>query len=326
MPAPIEQLPERIRPMLATAGDLPRDDAAYGHELKWDGVRAVVYVQPSGVSAYTRNDREVSGSYPELGGLAAALAGRSAILDGEIVAFDAGGRPSFGILQARMHVTKPAQVARLQVSVPVSYLAFDLLHLDGRSTLRLPYAERRQLLEGLELTGPSWQVPAYFAGGGADLLAASFERGLEGVVAKRLDSAYFPGRRSEAWIKVKNIRSQEVVIGGWKPGEGRRADTLGSLLLGVQGAPGLLYAGHVGTGFDQATLRDLRGRLGRLERASSPFADVVPREHARDVRWVEPELVAEVAFGEWTRDGRLRHPSYRRLRPDRSPAEVIREP
>ncbi len=321
-----EPLPELVRPMLATAGGLPRDDEAFGYELKWDGVRAVVYVDRGGVRTLTRNDREVTATYPELRGLAGALHGHPAVLDGEIVAFDAGGRPNFGTLQARMHVTRPADVDRLRAAVPVSYLAFDVLHLDGRPTLKLPYAERRALLDGLALAGASWQSPPYFHGGGAELLAASRERDLEGVVAKRLDSVYLPGRRSEAWVKVKNLRTQEVVIAGWKPGEGRRTGTIGSLLLGVNTEDGLAYAGHVGTGFTEATLRDLRSRLTPLERATSPFADVVPRQFAKDARWVEPALVAEVAFGEWTRDGRLRHPSYRGLRIDKDPAEVVREP
>lgn len=325
-PGTRETLPDLVRPMLATAGQMPADDDAFGYELKWDGVRAVVYVEGDSVRTLTRNDREVTATYPELRGLAQALGGRPAVLDGEIVAFDDAGRPSFGTLQARMHVTRPAEVARLRDAVPVQYLLFDLLHLDGRSTRATPYADRRWLLEGLAPAGPSWQVPPYFQGGGTDLLAASRERGLEGVVAKRLDSGYLPGRRSEAWVKVKNVRTQEVVIGGWKPGEGRRAGTIGSLLLGVNAEPGLVYAGHVGTGFSEAMLVDLRGRLAALERPGSPFADVIPRQFAKDARWVEPELVAEVVFTEWTRDGRLRHPSYRGLRVDKAPTEVVREP
>lgn len=321
-----EPLPDLVRPMLATAGDLPRDEAAFGYELKWDGVRAVVYVDRAGVRTLTRNDREVTGTYPEVRELAGALRGRPVVLDGELVAFDGRGRPSFGALQARMHVTKPAQVQRLRETVPVSYLVFDVLHLDGHSTLKLPYAERRIVIEELPLTGPRFQVPPYFRGSGADLLAASNERGLEGVVAKRLDSAYLPGRRSESWVKVKNVHTQDAVIGGWKPGEGRRTGTIGSLLLGVNAEPGLVYAGHVGTGFSEATLRQLRELLTPLERATSPFTGDIPRPFAKDARWVEPELVAEVAFGEWTREGRLRHPSYRGLRPDKTPGEVVREP
>jgi len=176
------------------------------------------------------------------------------------------------------------------------------------------------------LSGPAWQTTPWFRGGGRQVLAASVQQGLEGIVAKRLDSPYQPGRRSEAWIKVKNLRTQEVVIGGWKPGQGRRADTIGSLLLGVRTDDRLVYAGHVGTGFTDAALRDLADRLAPLRQRTSPFADELPRPDARDAVWVAPSLVGEVEFGEWTRDRRLRHPSWRGLRPDKEPAEVRREP
>jgi bifunctional non-homologous end joining protein LigD len=238
---------------------------------------------------------------------------------------DASGRPSFGALQNRMHVTGAAQIRRLVTQTPVTYLAFDVLYLDGRSLLDVPYAERRKLLESLELSGPSWQTPPYFVSDGDAVLTASREQGLEGIVAKRLDSAYYPGKRSDCWLKVKNLRTQEVVIGGWKPGEGRRAGAIGSLLLGVPGPDGLDYVGHVGTGFTDKMLRDLQADLAPLARDTSPFAVEVPRPHAKDARWVAPELVGEVVFSEWTRDGRLRHPAWRGLRPDKSPGEVIRE-
>jgi bifunctional non-homologous end joining protein LigD len=224
-----------------------------------------------------------------------------------------------------MHVGDAAQARRLAGQVPVVYLVFDILHLDGRSTVELPYTDRRQLLEDLELSGPAWQIPPFFRGGGADVLRASQEQGLEGVVAKRLDSPYRPGRRSGQWRKVKNVRTQTVVIGGWKPGEGRRAATIGSLLLGVQEDGGLVFAGHVGTGFSDRVLDELTGRLRRLERKTSPFATEVPREHARHAHWVTPTLVGEVGFGEWTRDGRMRHPSWRGLRTDVAPEDVVRE-
>jgi bifunctional non-homologous end joining protein LigD len=224
-----------------------------------------------------------------------------------------------------MHVTKPAQVRRLQREVPVSFLLFDVLWLDGRALLGAPYAERRGVLEGLGLTGPCWATPPAFEGDGADVLAASRAQGLEGIVSKHRDSRYAPGRRSDRWVKVKNVRTQETVIVGWKPGEGRRAGRIGSLLLAVNADDGLRYAGHVGTGFSEDTLDDLSARLHALRRDTSPLSAPVPREHARDAHWVQPELVAEVAYGEWTRDGRLRHPSYRGLRPDRDPGEVVRE-
>lgn len=321
-------LPELVRPMLAAAGPLPgpTEDARWGFELKWDGVRAVAYVQGGRLRLLGRNDREITETYPELCGLCAALGARPAVLDGEIVAFDEFGRPSFGVLQSRMHVTRAGRVRRLATEVPITYLLFDVLHLDGHDTTPRPYVERRALLESLAFAGAAWQTPPYFSGGGAAVLTASREQGLEGVVAKRLDSPYVPGRRCDYWRKVKNARTQEVVVAGWKPGQGRRANSLGSLLLGVPSPGGLAYVGHVGTGFSEQTLADLVDRLRPLERPTSPFADEVPRPQAKDAHWVEPVLVGEVEFGEWTRDGRLRHPTWRGLRPDKNPAEVVREP
>jgi bifunctional non-homologous end joining protein LigD len=215
---------------------------------------------------------------------------------------------------------------RLAERVPVVYLAFDVLHLDGRSLLRTPYSERRAALMGLDVDAGAWRVPPSFRGPGADVLAASAEAGLEGVVAKRLGSTYLPGRRSPDWRKVKHLRMQEVVIAGWRPGKGRREGRLGSLILGVQGASGLLHAGGVGTGFTERMLDDLSARLAPLARPTSPFAQALARADTRDARWVEPRLVGEVVFAEWTSDGRLRHPSWRGLRPDRQPGDVRREP
>jgi bifunctional non-homologous end joining protein LigD len=224
-----------------------------------------------------------------------------------------------------MHVTNAASVRRLVTQVPATYLVFDVLHLDGRSLVDEPYVERRRILESLQLSGPSWQTPPHFEGDGESVLAASKAQGLEGVLAKRLDSRYYPGKRSDCWLKIKNLRTQEVVIGGWKPGEGRRAGAIGSLLLGVPGRDGLDYVGHVGTGFTEKMLRDLESDLTPLARDDSPFATAVPREHARGAHWVEPVVVGEVAFGEWTREGRLRHPAWRGLRPDKTAHEVTRE-
>jgi bifunctional non-homologous end joining protein LigD len=322
-----EPLPELIRPMLATLGDLPPPDQddQFGYEMKWDGVRAVVYVSGGRVRAMTRNDREVSGTYPELRGLGEALGSLECVLDGELVAFDERGRISFGALQPRMHVVNQAAVRRLVDKIPVTYLIFDVLHLDGRSTVDLPYTERRRLLESLELSGPRWQTPPYFVGGGKSAQDTSRAQGLEGVLAKRLDSKYLPGRRTRDWIKVKNTAMQEVVIGGWKPGSGRRAGVIGSLLLGIPGERGLTYVGHVGTGFTQSMLVDLTARLRKLERRTCPFNPPPPREHAKDAHWVTPKLVGEVAYGEITKDGILRHPSWRGLRDDKAPEEVTWE-
>ena len=311
--------------MLATAGELPSaaDEEAWAFEMKWDGVRAVVYVDGD-VRVLTRNDREVAASYPELRGLGDALAGRPLVLDGEIVALDEAGRPSFGQLQARMHVQSPSSA--LLAQVPVSLLVFDVLHAGGESQLSRTYDHRRSVLEDLGLDGAHWATPPAFQGDGAAGMEVSKAQGLEGVVAKRRVSTYLPGRRSRDWIKVKHIRMQEVVVGGWSPGEGRRAGGLGSLLLGVPDDDGrLVYAGHVGTGFSDRVLADLMARLTTLEQQTPPFADEVPRLHAKGARWVRPVMVGEVAFSEWTRDGRMRHPTWRGLRPDKEPGEVRRE-
>jgi bifunctional non-homologous end joining protein LigD len=313
--------------MYATAGALPttEEDADWAYEMKWDGVRAVVYIEGGRGRVMTRNDRDVTGTYPEFRDLAASLGTRQVVLDGEIVAFDDKGRPSFGRLQQRMHVTNASQIRSLVKQVPVSYFVFDVLHLDGQPTTGLTYDERRALLDELGVEGPRWSTPPAFVGAGGDALATSQAQGLEGVVAKKRNSRYEPGRRSACWLKVKNLRMQEVVIGGWKPGAGRRAGGIGSLLLGVNTDEGLVFAGHVGTGFTQRALGDLAAKLGPIERKTSPFADEVPRLHAREARWVTPKYVGEVVFSEWTADGRLRHPSWRGLRPDKHPDEVVVE-
>jgi bifunctional non-homologous end joining protein LigD len=322
-PADWQPLPRDLRPMLATAGALPSDDDNWAYEVKWDGVRALVAVEGGRLTVTSRNGNDVTASYPELRGLGLQLGSRQVLLDGEVVAFDAEGRTDFGMLQARMHVGKPG--AALLRSTPVQFLAFDLLHHEGTSLLRQTYDERREALEALDLAGEHWQVPPAFRGGGQEVLAATGAQGLEGIVAKRRDSLYLPGRRSDSWLKVKHVRRTSAVIAGWKPGEGGRAGRIGSLLLGVQGPDGLEYAGHVGTGFSAATLEKLGQLLTPLRRDDSPFATAVPREFARSAVWVDPELVAEVDYTEWTKDGRLRHPSYKGLRDDYDPGDVVRE-
>ena len=314
--------------MLATLGELPpsSEDEKFGYEMKWDGLRAVAYADGAKVRLKTRNDLDVTGTYPELAELQDSLGSLPAVLDGEIVAFDEKtGRISFAALQQRMHVRDAAQVRRLREQSPVTYMIFDLLHLDGRSTVGLTYEQRRELLESLELRGPHWDTPPYTRGGGQKLMAESKKQALEGVLAKRLTSRYEPGRRSRDWIKVKHARTQEVVVGGWQPGKGRRAGTIGSLLLGVPGPDGLEYVGQVGTGFTDEMLANLDGRTRRIERRTSPFAGTMPAKDSRDAHWVTPKLVGEVRFAEWTRDGRLRHPAWRGLRPDKAPGNVVRE-
>jgi bifunctional non-homologous end joining protein LigD len=321
----LTSLPEHVRPMLATLGELPKDDANWSYEMKWDGVRALAYIRGGRARFTSRNDIDVTVSYPELHSLAEQLGEAQALLDGEIVSFDVAGRPSFKRLQQRMHVGSAATARRLAESDPAVYLIFDLLHLGGRNLFELPYTKRRELLEGLELDGDSWQTPPAFTGDGDHAVEASKRQELEGVMAKRSNSRYLPGRRSPEWVKVKNFHTQEVVVGGWSPGKGRREGTVGALLLGVPTAEGLRYVGQVGTGFTDAMLHDLAERLHRIARKTSPFSPDVPRTDARDAQWVTPQIVGEVAFSEWTGDGRLRHPSWRGVRPDKSADEVVLE-
>jgi bifunctional non-homologous end joining protein LigD len=322
-----EPLPELVRPMMAVPGELPppAEDDQWRYELKWDGVRAVSYLQGGNVRLMSRNDLDVSRSYPEVLAAPGTLRDVAAVLDGELVTFDDAGRPSFGRLQERMHVADVSAARRLAERVPVVYLVFDVLHLRGASTLRTPYVQRRALLEELGVEGTTWRVPPSFAGSGADVLAASAENHLEGVVAKRAASPYRPGARSPDWRKIKNLRTQEVVIAGWRPGHGRREGMIGSLILGVPGSTDLEFAGSVGTGFTGRMLDDLATRLRPLARERSPFSRELPRAETRDAHWVAPELVGEVVFSEWTSDGRLRQPSWRGLRPDKRPDEVVRE-
>jgi bifunctional non-homologous end joining protein LigD len=322
-----ERLPDLVRPMLATPADaLPDDDDDWAYEFKWDGVRAILYVEGGRVRALSRTDRDVTASYPELRGLGEALGSFQAVLDGEIVALDAEGRPSFEALQPRMNVAVPSRVRRLAETVPVTYMIFDLMHLDGHSALAIAYMERRRLLESLELTGPHWATSPSEPGGGAVMLAASRDAGLEGIVAKRRDSPYRPGVRDPSWRKVKNFRTQSVVVGGWAAGQGHLEGDLGALLLGIPEAGGLDYVGRVGTGFNAAQRSALLTRLSGLVRGTSPFIGVVPRSEAAGVTWVEPRLVGEVRFTEWTRSGRLRQPAWRGLRPDQRAEDVVVEP
>ncbi|WP_236830154.1 non-homologous end-joining DNA ligase [Blastococcus sp. KM273128] len=310
-------------PMLAVPGELPADDDGWGYEFKWDGVRAVAGVRDGRLVLASRKGGDITVRYPEVARLPGALAGRDVVVDGEIVLMDARGRPDFGALQNRMHRTGP-EVPRLAAAAPVTYLVFDLLALDGADLRGRPYGERRALLDDLAPAGARWVLTPWFPGSGAQVQAASEENGLEGVVAKRLASPYRDGVRSPEWRKVKNFFTQSVVVGGWRPGQGRRAGTIGSLLVGVPDDDGrLVYVGHVGTGFADQDLRDLQRLLTR--RPSSPFDGTLPRDITRDAQWVEPDLVGEVAYAVWTAEGRLRHPVWRGVRDDLEPDDVVRE-
>jgi bifunctional non-homologous end joining protein LigD len=313
-----EPMPERIQPMLARTGPLPRDESKWAFEIKWDGVRAIGYAEGGRLRLESRNGNDITPRYPELRALGPALGAREAVLDGEVVAFE-GGRPSFQKLQGRMHLTSEHAVRRLSQSDPVAYIIFDLLYLDGRSLLELRYDERRAALLELDLNGPTWQTPAHHVGDGQRLLEASRAQGLEGIIAKRLDCPYTPGRRAQGWVKVKNVRRTDAVIGGWLPGEGGRSGRLGALVVGFYEDGELRYAGRVGTGFTQAELSRLGGLLDERARDDSPFAG---RQPPRETRFVDPELVCVVDYSEVTNAKTLRQPSYKGLRDDLEPEEV----
>ncbi|MEV0732292.1 non-homologous end-joining DNA ligase [Polymorphospora sp. NPDC050346] len=304
--------------MLPTLGP-PPGDIGWAVEFKWDGARAVAYTGGGQVRLVSRGQHDCTGSYPEVTEVGRLLGNRRAVLDGEIVALTPSGAPSFSRLQRRMNVSAPKSA--LISAVPVVYVVFDVLFLDSASTTRLPYGQRRELLDDLALTGEAvWTTDTYVDVDPALLLATANAAGMEGIVAKRLTSRYEPGRRSSQWIKSPVARTQEVVIVGYTAGRGRRTGTIGSLLLGSHNGPQLRYVGQVGTGFTAAMLHDLARRLAPLAR-STP-ATAVPTEDARGAVWVAPTLVGEVTFRSWTTRGRLRHPSWRGLRPDRQPIEA----
>ena len=317
-----------------SADELPVGDGRWAYEVKWDGMRVVTELERGRVAAWSANGADATTRFPELQALGDALAAHPrVVLDGEVVAVEpTTGRPDFGRLQPRMQAASPASVARVAAEVPVSYVVFDLLELDGRSLTGATYDERRALLEATVPSGPRWFVAGAESDGRA-LLDAVDAQGLEGVVAKRRDSRYEPGRRSSAWVKVKVRRHQELVVAGWMPGTGAREATFGSLLVGYHDPPAegrtaagpLRYAGRVGTGFRDALLRSLRDRLDALAVGECPFDPAPPREVTRLARWVRPEIVVEVAHAEWTADGVLRHPSYLGERTDKAPDEVGRQ-
>lgn len=298
-------------------------------EVKWDGIRAMGTWSDGRMLLHARRGTDITARYPELTADGAPfLPVADAVVDGEIVAFDAHGRPSFSLLQNRMHLTRPREIEREVVRTPIVYMLFDLLRLDGHDLTAMPLRERRTLLDDVisGLDAPL-QIPPVFDDVDA-ALAASREFGLEGVVVKDPGSRYRPGQRSPSWLKLKHTRMQEVVLVGIRPGKGDRESTLGSLLLAVPdaapGRGGLRYVGRVGTGFTDRILRDLLERLEPLRVSTAPL-DGVPAPDASDALWVRPGLVGEVEFANWTPDGVLRHARWRGLRPDKTPEEIVVE-
>jgi DNA ligase D-like protein (predicted ligase)/DNA ligase D-like protein (predicted 3'-phosphoesterase) len=302
-----------LAPMLSTEGSVQKlKKTQWAFEGKWDGYRVLVDADHGKLVVRSRRGRDVTGEYPQFEALAADLADHHVILDGEAVALDAEGVPSFGEMQNRARSTR------------VEFWAFDILHLDGRSLLRAKYSDRRRLLEALG-DGGGVIVPPALPGDGPDALEHARKQRWEGVIAKKRDSTYQPGRRSASWIKDKIWNSQEVVIGGWRQGEGGRSSGIGALMLGIPADGGLQFVGRVGTGFTDKALQSLKATLKPLETDESPFNARLSTQDAKGVTFVRPELVGEVRYSERTSDDRLRQPSWRGLRPDKTPDEVVWE-
>jgi len=303
--------------MLATPGTLPpaTQDDRWAYETKQDGQRVVAYLTGDGsVLLRARSGEDITAAYPELGSLGGALGGAAAVLDGEILALDEQGRADFQLLQSRMGLAHaPGRAARKAAETPVHLVLFDLLHLAGRPLITRPYLRRREQLQELGLEGPFWSTPGALVGHGAQALEATRAHGLEGLVCKRLDSVYEPGVRSRAWIKIRNMHSEDVIVGGWLPGKGRLTGLPGAVLVGQRGAGRLRYVGSVGTGWSEAERTQLAELLRAAATDSCPF-DPVPR--VAGAHWVLPRLVGEVRYSTRTRAGLLRQPSWLRLRPD----------
>lgn len=322
-PAPAPA-PEEFSPMLASSGtiaDLP--DKEWQFELKWDGVRALVLGDATTIRLVSRNGNDMTVSYPELTDRS-CWPEQDFIADGEIIAVGASGRPDFGLLQGRMKLTRASDVAKARASTPVRLMLFDLLSEHGKDLRRLPLGDRRARLEAFFTpSGCPVELSGVIDGDVRHILESAEELGLEGVMAKRTDGRYV-GQRSRSWLKLKFERTQEVVVGGWRPGKGERGQSVGSLLLGIPDGSSLRYVGRVGSGFSTRELVELRQQLDALPRKTSPFEDV-PAADASDAHWVSPRLVGEVTYGEWTGSGKLRHPVWRGWRLDKTPGDVVVE-
>jgi DNA ligase D-like protein (predicted ligase) len=312
-------MPEWIPPMLATLTDRPFSDPAWIYETKLDGQRSLLFRRGDAIALMTRNRKDRTSHYPDLEQAAGAAITADLIADGEIVAFD-GPRTSFSRLQGRMQNARPSPA--LVAAQPVIYYLFDLLWFDGRDLTALPLTERKELLRGAIGFADPLRFSDHLEEDGELALRAACEQGLEGLIAKRAASPYVAGRSRE-WLKFKCVLEQEFVVLGWTDPQ-RSRHGIGALLVGYHEDGELRFAGKVGTGFDQHELDRLASMLSRIERPASPLPDTTGVQK-KGVHWAEPELVAQVGFGEWTPDGKLRHPRYLGLRDDKAASEVVRE-
>jgi bifunctional non-homologous end joining protein LigD len=325
-PADVQPMPARIKPMLASLGTLPASNAGWAYEIKWDGVRAIAFVEGGRVRMLSRNEKDLRPSFPEFQEIGEALGSERCVLDGEIIVIGEKGVPEFGRLQHRLHLSGAAAIRKAAADSPASYVVFDLMFVNGHSIAHLAYDDRRAKLESLHLAGNSFTTAESFTDAdGAELLQATRDVGLEGIVAKRRDAPYAEGKRSDAWIKIKNQRTQEVVIGGWTEGSGSRSGSIGALLLGIPDGKGLHFVGKVGTGFSAQDRRELMELLARIGTEKNPFSPPSGVSEPAPHHYVRPEHVGEVQFSEWTTARRLRHPTWRGLRLDKTPAEVVVE-
>lgn len=321
---------QKIKPMLAKVGNLPSKDTEYAYEIKWDGLRAIVYIENEQIIISSRNLKDITAQYPELQEIGRSFNGQTAILDGEIVVLGADNKPSFSLLQHRMGLVSPAEILEKVRNFPITYMIFDLLNLNGNTFLHSPYTERQKALLALKLSGPYWQTPGYKTPNGKTLLEATKKLGLEGIIAKRLTSLYHPGYRTGDWLKIKNQQRQELILAGWTPGKGSREGTIGAILTGYFDHPNtsaekqnLIFAGKVGTGFNRQTLEKLEALFKSLETSVNPYAGKIPLKE--EIIFVEPTLVGEFEFTEWTPNGTMRHPSFKGLRQDKNPNLIVKE-
>ncbi len=320
-----EPMPSAIHPMLATLVDKPFDDDEWLFEIKWDGYRAVAFLDKGKVRLVSRNQNDLTAEYPELKDLASHVRARSAILDGEIVALDEHGRSSFSLMQQRTGFREPGRRGARNPSIPILYYAFDLLYLDGSSLFKVDLEKRKELLARIVASGENLRYSDHYVGQGTALYGAAAEKGLEGIVAKRRRSCYLQ-KRSREWLKMKITQRQECVIGGYTDPKGSR-EHFGSVILGLYDDQGrLVHVGQAGSGFTQATHADMWRRLQELKTSRSPFYGRV--QTGRGMHWVKPELVAEIKFTEWTHETeggglKMRAPVYEGLRFDKKPRDCV---